>query len=406
MRIWDDGFNVSMLTLEDFDIAASTQAGLPDVEDNTRTAMICIELAKLCVCIGHVLSSQYTSLETQAEVPPTMMVVPKRPETNIIGLNSCDKEIESWHQGLLSIFKRFDSQPGLHDDIHSCYKVHRAMLNMLHLTLLIVLHRTQGVNHSTDDASAQSTKKSSRAKVKDAARSVTRIAQTMLRLDQIRYAGLPGITALIATCLSHIHDIRSDNEDVRDASVFRFYETMQVLQSLRSIYGSADSAVIFLASVIRKAGISIPEPIPSPYVDSMSSCSESTAATRHYASEVEGPSGREARRHTLAHPEGGTPISSQPMPPLNQHSAPMYLPQPQPHVTSNQQGQPILPGMSTWGFNVADLGNAQFGQLADIPTEGPFVEWTNVLSLDAGIDGSAGMSSDYEFYRGTYDLFA
>ncbi|KAK7185971.1 hypothetical protein DPSP01_008539 [Paraphaeosphaeria sporulosa] len=406
MRIRDDSFNVSMLTIEDFEIDASTQLALPDVEDIARTSLICVELAKLCVCIGHVLSSQYTDLETQADVPPTMMVVPKRPESSAVGLNSCDEEIANWYQNLLAAFNRFDSPPRIQNGMHSCYEVHWAVLNMLYLTLVNVLHRTQALQHSPDDASAQATQRSSRAKVKDAARSATKIAHTMLRRNQVRYMGVPGVTALIAACLSHILDIRSDNEDVRDASVFRFYQTMQVLQSLRSIYASADSAVSFLASVIRKAGISVPEQISSVHVDAMSTCSDRAATTRNYASDYEGPSAYEGRRRTIAPLESGVPATEQARQPLTQQSPAIYFPQPQPRMPFDQQAPPLLSEMSTWGFNMADLGTAPLGQFADPSTGESFFEWTNNLSLDVGMDMSGGIGSDVDYYRGTYDLFA
>jgi len=62
---------------------------------------------------------------------------------------------------------------------------------------------------------------------------------------------------------------------VRDASIFRFYQSMQVLQSLRGTYASADAAVSFLASVIRKAGISVPAQVAMPSPDSMSTAADS-----------------------------------------------------------------------------------------------------------------------------------
>ncbi|KAF2451250.1 hypothetical protein P171DRAFT_515301 [Karstenula rhodostoma CBS 690.94] len=124
MRIRDDSFNVSMLTLEDYDIDVSTQIGLPDLEYSTRTSLMCVELAKLCVCIGHVFSSQYTDLETQADVPPNMMIVPKRPESSATRLNSYDEEIANWYQAFLSTFNRFDSPPKMQNGMHPCSEAH------------------------------------------------------------------------------------------------------------------------------------------------------------------------------------------------------------------------------------------------------------------------------------------
>jgi hypothetical protein len=274
MRIRDEDFNVTMLTLEDFDDDPLDEPnhGQPltlDEKENNRTALMCIELAKLCICIGHVLSSQYTTLSSQPDVPHTTMIVPRRDRQHIRELERCDKEINEWLQALGPNVGKSDSST-VQDGFRSCSEVHLAMLNMAHLTLLTVLHRTPALQPFSDSAEAQAVQRVSRSKLKDAARNLTKLAHTMLKRDQVRFLGLNGVTALIAACLSHMPDIRSSDDDVRDASIFRFYQSMQVLQSLRGTYASADAAVSFLASVIRKTGISVPAQVAMPAPDSMS----------------------------------------------------------------------------------------------------------------------------------------
>lgn len=279
MRIRDDSFNVVMLTLDDFDVhlACGSEYGrslTTDLEETSRTALMCIELAKLSICIGHVLSSQYTTLRTQPDVPHIMAVVPQGEESHTPReLEECDREINEWFQALGLIFSR-PCPPLGHDGLHSCSGVHMGILNMVHLTLINVLHRTQAVGTLTDSVEAQAVQRASRSKVKNAACKVTKITYAMLRRDQVRFLGVAGVTALLAACLSHMLDIRLGDEDLRDASIFRFYQSMQVLQSLSGIYTSADSSVSFLASVIRKAGISVPAQVPASAPDFMSASTE------------------------------------------------------------------------------------------------------------------------------------
>ncbi|KAF2711254.1 hypothetical protein K504DRAFT_427462 [Pleomassaria siparia CBS 279.74] len=276
MRIQDDSFDVAMLRLDDFGVRElnNGQHLGQDVDENNRIVVLCIELAKLCVCIGHVLKSQYTTLSNFAEVRHTMMVVPRRHgDDTVSALEQCDNEINDWCQSSADNIHKSWSSSIAQGTSNMCSEIQWTMLNMLHLTLVNVLHRTQALQ-SSPAAEVQGLRRTSRLKVKDSARNVTKLAHTMLRRDQVRYMGVPGVTILVAASLSHMLDIRSGDEDVRDASILRFYQSIQVLQALRTIYASADSAVSFLASVIRKAGISVPPQVASPAPDFTSVASE------------------------------------------------------------------------------------------------------------------------------------
>lgn len=266
MRIREDSFDVKMLELDDFDIQSFGDSDLSTgLQDMADTARICIEVAKLGLCIGHVLSSQYTTIQTPNDVPHTMMVVPKRGgEDTTNEAKKCDREINEWFQNMSSKLRVPAPGASMKGSL-SCYEVHWSVLNMVYFTLINVLHRTQATSSSATPSSASLAQplggqKTSRSKVKDAAGNITKLAYTMLRRGQVQFLGLSGVTALLAAALSHMLDIRSADEDVRDANTFRFHQTMQVLQALRSIYVSADAAVSFLASAIRRAGISVPAP--------------------------------------------------------------------------------------------------------------------------------------------------
>lgn len=279
MRIRDDSFNVTMLTLDDFDVHLVCESDqgrslTPDVEETTRLALMCIELAKLSICIGNVLSSQYTTLKTQPDVSHTMAVVPQlEGDRTPKKLEECDREINEWYQALGPVIS-ISRPPSGQDALYSCSGVHMGILNMVHLTLINVLYRTQALGTLTDKVEVQVVQKASRSKVKDAACKVTKITYAMLRRDQVRFLGVAGVTALLAACLSHMLDIRLGDDDLRDASIFRFYQSMQVLQSLSGIYTSADSSVSFLASVIRKAGIPVPAQVAAPAPDFMSASTQ------------------------------------------------------------------------------------------------------------------------------------
>ncbi|KAK5113355.1 hypothetical protein LTR62_003454 [Meristemomyces frigidus] len=261
VRIRDDEFDVAMLTLDDFDLEPleelhSGQKFLPRVDESTTTALMCIELAKLCVSIGNIVSSRYTTLSDQPDVPHTVMMVSRRYNGHDNGLQKREAELSAWFGQLKtniqgSSFSDFLDNPG------SCSQVHWSMLNLTYYTAINVLHRAQALQPPSDEPEARSVHKSSKSKVKDAARNITKLSMSMLRNDQVRYLGVMGVTALVAACLSHMLDVSSADEDVRDASTFRLQQSLQVLDALRGIWRSADAADTFIASVARKAGVGV-----------------------------------------------------------------------------------------------------------------------------------------------------
>ena len=264
MRVQDGDCDVSMLSLEDFDLEPfdeihHDQPLVPNAKESRATALQCIELAKLCVCIGKVVSSQYAMIRTQPDqdIPHTVMVVSRRDKKSADELEARERELKEWFDALDTNVHR-SSSIGSIDGTHSCAEVHWAILNLTYQTTINVLHRAQALKPLHEAADGRTVQERSRTKVKDSARTLTKLSQSLLHNDEARFLGLIGVTALIAAYLSHILDVSSADEDVRDASTFRLHQTFEVLSSMRQIYASADAAVTFLASVSRKAGVSVP----------------------------------------------------------------------------------------------------------------------------------------------------
>jgi hypothetical protein len=121
-RIKSEDCDVPMLTIDDFDIdigfdeseaffwSADRRANEEkDVERQKQLAVLCIEKAKLCVCISHVLSAQYSVLNTNqgsltadGSTRTTMMLLPKKLEPGCEEVRKCDEELENWNNGLPS----------------------------------------------------------------------------------------------------------------------------------------------------------------------------------------------------------------------------------------------------------------------------------------------------------------
>jgi hypothetical protein len=273
MRIRDDEHEVSMLSQQDFDCEILDESlahffngghSVQDIDYATYLPLMCIELAKLCICIGHVLTSQYTTLGRRSLWTKALMVVPKQDlecPAAALELERYDRELADWYQELHPDVSMVARSSASERSSCSSTQWHWTVVDMLRLTLISLLHRPQSLrpfptNVANNDTSSIDLIKASRAKLKSTARELTRLAHGMLHHDQIRYLPTSGVPMLLSASLTHLLDLEAQDDDVRDASIYRFDQIMQVLKQLREIYASADSAINYLGMVIRKTGIS------------------------------------------------------------------------------------------------------------------------------------------------------
>jgi hypothetical protein len=276
MRIKDDDCDVLMLSLDDFEFKAfapevMSMVGncgiLRNVNHQKQLALMFIEKAKLCLLIGHVLSTQYSVLSHKfgGMSKTTMVLVPKKSASVAFQVRGCQAELEYWEAKLpAEIQYRPPSSRNLCEEDEVLH-VHRALLRMVYLTTSSALHRPQVLPAASlqGDAELQDL---SRRKVRYAAVELTNIAQDLHTRHLTRYFPTTSITVLLPAMIIHLLDVKSSDLGVRMASLQRFYQCMQILQRLREIYASADFATSFLEAAIRKAGVqfSIPPPTALP----------------------------------------------------------------------------------------------------------------------------------------------
>jgi Fungal specific transcription factor domain len=273
-RIKTQDYDVPMLTLDDFDIAPipNTVTCIPldcriarDVDMQRQLAIMCIEKAKLCLCISHVLSKQYCVLNNNQgplNDRTTMMLLPKKLDPEKCEVKVCDEELQKWVDELPEDAKYNDTASG--DD---CIDLHRALLHMIFFTTLSALHRPQVLPsyHGGNPATPKSPNGAelldvSRRNVRRAASAITSIAQRLDSLDLVRYLPTTGVTVLLPAIIIHLLDIKAPEEETRRASLRGFCQCMQVMGKLRDLYAAADYSTAFLEAAIRKAGIQIAPP--------------------------------------------------------------------------------------------------------------------------------------------------
>ncbi|KAF3920440.1 hypothetical protein ABW20_dc0104877 [Dactylellina cionopaga] len=277
-RIKDEDCDVPMLSLEDFgfqmendELAEALFGG--DLEEmrkrrRQRTlALLCIEKAKLCVLIGHVLTVQYSvlnSIATKDGIIDTtknlMLLHPKKTEVEVCEVKLCDEQLNDW-QRKLSPEAYWRPASSLLDDMDPCVLLHRNLLHMVYFTTVSALHRPQVLPSAPAPWPARNQtpelQEISRKKVRHAAHEITRLAEELIEYDLVRYLPTVGVTVMLPAVIIHLLDIKSSSAVTRELSLQGFGLCMQVMQGLRENYSAADFATHFLEAAVKKANIQI-----------------------------------------------------------------------------------------------------------------------------------------------------
>lgn len=277
-RIKDEDYDVPMLTLEDFEVqplASDNTTISPDckmIRDITMQrdlAYLCIAKAKLCLCISHVLTAQYSvlvrdqgmSMGQEGNTRSSVMLFPKKlDQTDEVRV--CDSELADWVQSLPApCLYRTPTAEELRSGAATVI-VQRALLHMCYYATLSALHRPQ-VLPSAETASLQKCRELqdvSRRQVREASREITRMSQSIHALGLTRLLPTTGVTVLLPAIIIHLLDIKSFSDATREDALRGFCECMRVLEQLRDNYAAADFATQFLDAAIRKADIDVHMP--------------------------------------------------------------------------------------------------------------------------------------------------
>jgi hypothetical protein len=267
-RVKDEDYDVPMLTEDDFEISPLSESisiispqctVLRDVKAQRELAQMCIAKAKLCLCISHVLTAQYSVLikahgmqGREGNTRTSVMLFPKKiDQTDEV--RRCDDELTTWIDELPA---SCHYNPDL-TTTSRCVFVQRSLLHMIYFTTISALHRPQVLPSTNPGSPAQHLHNLSREKVRLASREITSIVTTLHENNLEIYLPTTGVTVLLPAIIIHLLDIKSANEEARATAMQGFCQCMQVLDKLRDNYASADFATQFLEAAVRKAHIDI-----------------------------------------------------------------------------------------------------------------------------------------------------
>jgi len=271
-RVKDEDYDVPMLTEDDFEIRAldpnnsivGSEGGIIRNEEAQRNlAHMCIAKAKLCLCISHVLSAQYSVLVRnqgmqgqEGSTRSSVMLFPKKlDQTDEV--KRCDIELSQWVAELPPSCQYTSEVPS--EESGSSLFLQKSLLHMVYFTTLSALHRPQVLPSAplTQPESSRSLQDLSRKKVREASKEITRISSALHNLGLEKYHPTTGVTVLLPAIIIHLLDIKSCNDKDRQIAMDGFCQCMLVLEKLRDNYSSADFATQFLEAAIRKADIDV-----------------------------------------------------------------------------------------------------------------------------------------------------
>ncbi|KAG9232109.1 cutinase transcription factor 1 beta [Amylocarpus encephaloides] len=272
-RVKDEDFDVPMLTLDDFEtqILPDTNQIIPlnrtaarDSETQLQLAEMCIAKAKLCLCISHILTAQYSVLikhqGMQGQEGPTrssVMLFPKKMDQTE-EVQRCDAELSEWVQEL----PKACQYPGVLSqgtNGHSLF-VQRSLLHMVYYTALSALHRPQVLPSSSGPNQPDSSRELqdlSRKSVREASTQITEIARNLHVEGLDRFLPTTGVTVLIPAIIIHLLDAKSSDPALRKIGANGYWTCSKVMERLRCNYASADFAIQFLDAAARMANLDI-----------------------------------------------------------------------------------------------------------------------------------------------------
>ncbi|KAK3378432.1 cutinase transcription factor 1 [Podospora didyma] len=274
-RIKDEDFDVPMLEEGDFEIRALSDDNqllgsdcvvIQDTSLQMQLAQMCIQKAKLCICISHMLKAQYSVLSREGMQPEnttssTMMLHPNKTE-NVEVVHQVDLELETWFRELPECCQY---RPLVPQETRSGYKtlaVQRNLLHMVYHTTVSALHRPQFMPTSPTQAPpTEQAQTTARTRVREAADQITRMAGDLHNHQLEKYLPTTGVTVILPAMIIHLLDMKLPMPEGRDHARRGFRTCLTVMHKLREIYAAANFAITFLEAALRKSELEL-GPLP------------------------------------------------------------------------------------------------------------------------------------------------
>ena len=279
-RIKAEECDVPMLMVDDFELQSLSDhiKWIPldctparSVETQRSLALMCIEIAKLCLCISHILAAQYSVPDQHIgdEVNPSTratVLLPKALDREAVEFKQCQEELRTWLDGLPLQAQMESCVAQGPDRSHPSLTLNATLLHMVYYTAVSALYRPQSIQDTSGNEPVGTSKdEPSNACleiVRHAASEITRAAKILLDADLVRFLPTAGVTVLLPAIIGHMVYINATDAATRTRALQGFCQCVQTLSRLRDLYASADYTLAMLEVAVRRANIQIPRASP------------------------------------------------------------------------------------------------------------------------------------------------
>lgn len=254
--------DVPFLTLEDY--APFNSLSPLDTEDDLRTsAILHMEFAKLSLCVGKVLTTQY-SVHPAVSSQQKRGLVPNITEQSLSRVKDCHVELEAWYHQLPVQAQIDDTQsaPSPTQRLRNIF-LNRTLIHLIYYATLSALHRPQMLPNATQRAVDIDF---SIHQVYSAATSITTLAKSLLDHDLVPHVPTYGSTVLLPAMTKHLVDLRGfnihtsdtdSNQEARKTSLQGFAYCIRAMRHLQQNYTCADVSMALIEAAVQRAGIKI-----------------------------------------------------------------------------------------------------------------------------------------------------
>ncbi|KIX08513.1 uncharacterized protein Z518_03169 [Rhinocladiella mackenziei CBS 650.93] len=253
-----------MLELDDFEIEDfpepiahefSNWSLINSRETRIKLAALCIEKAKLCVCINQILQVRYASHRHESDSQMITILVPKHAASDPFEVVEYDRKLQKWYHDLSDTrkFDLRDPQAPAFMKASDVITIQRAHLKLLFLSAMIALHRPQVLDHS--EILPTYFYELSKTKLCQAADEVAHIAMCIKNLEMGTHMTPRGVTLFLPIMLVHLQDISPDMHSVGRTRLQKYYDCMRILDSIGDAGVSEDFLPSQLDAAFRKLNI-------------------------------------------------------------------------------------------------------------------------------------------------------
>ena len=268
MLIRPEDYSVPMLTQEDFSLEAipDSVSCIPsgcsvarDVEKQRQLASMCIEKAKLCLCMGDVLEKHYyiaNHEQSAANDKTTTLLLPRIPDLTVDEVQSCHNDLVRWQNELPP-----EANYSLKSSRNPSIDLHRSLLHMIYFTVVSTLHRPRAPCSlaASQKISSDGTELLyvSSGHVRRAAAGLASISRFLDSLGLATRLPVTGVSALLSALIVYLFNIKAVNEAKDRSSILGFSRCMQVMIQLRDLYVAADHGTAILEAACDKLDIKL-----------------------------------------------------------------------------------------------------------------------------------------------------